>query len=171
MFEKIFSAELKCNFVCKIIAAFLFILQLNFICDAASPKILVICPSASENTRIIEKQIKTKLGINNVQNESNSIKDYKVIVIGTQVIQKKADPSVISYLSQNSFSGKKVFLFSTYETDLGSAIEDMKSACSGASFGVPLKIKFKHSGNKKKKINFPYKKLIKWIRKIEKTAK
>jgi flavodoxin len=63
-----------------------------------------------------------------------SIADYDLIVIGQPVWAWRPTPAIRTYVKQNDFSGKKVALFFTFDSNPKEAIERTKALMPNAVF-------------------------------------
>ena len=60
--------------------------------------------------------------------------DYDLIVIGTPIWAWKPTPAIRTYIVNNDFSGKKVALFFTMDSDLKQAVDKTKGLLPNAVF-------------------------------------
>jgi len=74
------------------------------------------------------------------------IKDYDVVAIGTPTWWYTMAPAVLTFLTENDFSGKKVIPFMTYGGWPGHVIKDMIRECEDAEIIKPMEIKFDSQG-------------------------
>ena len=77
---------------------------------------------------------------------STDIKDYDVIAIGTPTWWYTMAPAVLTFLTENDFSGKTVIPFMTNGGWPGHVIKDMKAKCKGAEFAHEMQIQFDSMG-------------------------
>lgn len=75
-----------------------------------------------------------------------SIADYDKIIIGTPTWWYTMAPAVLSFLSVNDFSGKKVALFSTHGGWPGHTIKDMEKECKDADVYETMTVQFDSTG-------------------------
>jgi flavodoxin len=60
--------------------------------------------------------------------------DYDLIVIGTPIWAWRPTPAIRTYISKNDFSGKKVALFFTMDSNLKQAVEKTKALIPNVDF-------------------------------------
>lgn len=72
--------------------------------------------------------------------------DYDVIAVGTPTWWYTMAPAVRTFLESHEWKGKTVIPFQTHGGWPGHAIEDMKTACKGASFAHEMSIQFDSTG-------------------------
>lgn len=89
------------------------------------------------------------------------IKDYDVIAVGTPTWWYTMAPAVLTFLSSNDWSGKKVIPFMTNGGWTGHVIKDMMKECKGAEIIKPMEIKFDSQGGPILKTS--EKKIDEWI--------
>lgn len=77
---------------------------------------------------------------------SADISDYDVIAIGTPTWWYTMAPAVLTFLTENDFSGKTVIPFMTNGGWPGHVIKDMKAKCKGADFMHEMQIQFDSMG-------------------------
>lgn len=77
---------------------------------------------------------------------SVDINTYDVIAIGTPTWWYTMAPAILTFLSNNNWSGKKVIPFMTNGGWPGHVIKDMIKACKGAEIIKPMEIQFDSQG-------------------------
>lgn len=75
-----------------------------------------------------------------------NIADYEVIAVGTPTWWYTMAPAVLTFLSEQDFTGKTVIPFMTNGGWPGHVIKDMKNACKGADFAHEMEIQFDSTG-------------------------
>ncbi len=75
-----------------------------------------------------------------------NLRDYDVVAVGTPTWWYTMAPAVLTFLSENDWSGKKVIPFMTNGGWPGHVIEDMSKECKGAEIIQPMEIKFDSQG-------------------------
>lgn len=75
-----------------------------------------------------------------------NVSDYDVIVVGTPTWWYTMAPAVLSFLSQQDFTGKTVIPFMTNGGWPGHVIKDIKKACKGAKFAHEMEVQFDSTG-------------------------
>ena len=93
------------------------------------------------------------------------IKDYDVIAVGTPTWWYTMAPAVLTFLTENDWSGKKVIPFMTNGGWPGHVIKDIAKECKGAEIVHPMEIQFDSQGGPKLEISES--KINQWIAEIE----
>lgn len=75
-----------------------------------------------------------------------NISDYDVIAIGTPTWWYTMAPAVLTFLTEQDFTGKTVIPFMTNGGWPGHVIKDMKAKCKGAEFIHEMEIQFDSMG-------------------------
>ena len=91
--------------------------------------------------------------------------DYDVIAIGTPTWWYTMAPAVLTFLTENDFSGKTVIPFMTNGGWPGHVIKDMKKNCKGAAFAHEMKIQFDSMG--KDHLETPETVITEWIGEVK----
>lgn len=94
-----------------------------------------------------------------------NLSDYDVIAIGTPTWWYTMAPAVLTFLTENDFSGKTVIPFMTNGGWPGHVIKDMKAKCKGADFMHEMQIKFDSMG--KDHLETPESVISEWIDQIK----
>lgn len=94
-----------------------------------------------------------------------NVKDYDRIIVGTPTWWYRMTPAVLSFLSNNDFSGKEVVPFSTHAGWPGTVIKDMKAVAEKNGANVTNGHEFKFSSNEKQfdKMETSEAELSEWI--------
>lgn len=95
------------------------------------------------------------------------LKNYSRIIVGTPTWWYTMAPAVLSFLSNNNFSGKTVIPFMTNAGWPGTVIKDMKAACKGATFAHEKEIKFSAQTGKRSQMDTPEKEVVAWIESLK----
>ena len=96
---------------------------------------------------------------------SVNLADYEVIAIGTPTWWYTMAPAVLTFLTENDFSGKTIIPFMTNGGWPGHAIKDMKENCKNAKFMHEMQIQFDSMG--KDHLETPESAIIEWIEQIK----
>ncbi len=92
---------------------------------------------------------------------SVDISKYDVIVLGTPIWWSSFTPAVKKLLASNTWKGKKVYPFATYNDSVGHVGSDFKKALRGADMAPVFGIKYDE-----KKIVTPIPEIRAWLSKI-----
>ena len=95
---------------------------------------------------------------------SVDISDYDVIAIGTPTWWYTMAPAVLSFLTENDFTGKTIIPFMTNGGWPGHVIKDMKAKCKGAKFMHEMQIQFDSMG--KDHLETPESVITEWIEQV-----
>ena len=93
-----------------------------------------------------------------------NIQDYDVVAVGTPTWWYTMAPAVLTFLSENDWSGKKVIPFMTNGGWPGHVIKDMIRECKGAEIVQPMEIRFDSQGGAELKTT--EKEIDVWIEKV-----
>lgn len=98
-----------------------------------------------------------------------NVKDYDRIIVGTPTWWYRMTPAVLSFLSNNDFSGKVVIPYSTHAGWPGTVIKDMKAVAEKNGASVTDGHEFKFSSNEKHfdKMETSETELNKWIESLK----
>lgn len=131
-------------------------------------KIETVQPYTGSHEEVVEQgQREVERGFKpQVQPLQVDIKDYEVIAIGTPTWWYTMAPAVLSFLSEQDFTGKTVIPFMTNGGWPGHVIKDMKENCKGAKFTHEMKIQFDSLG--KDHLETPETVITEWIESIKK---
>ena len=77
---------------------------------------------------------------------SVNLADYEVIAIGTPTWWYTMAPALLTFLTENDFSGKTIIPFMTNGGWPGHVIKDMKENCKNAKFMHEMQIQFDSMG-------------------------
>ena len=77
---------------------------------------------------------------------AHDVSDYDIVVVGTPTWWYTMAPAVSTFFEQVDWSGKTLVPFMTNGGWPGHAIEDMKAAARGASFGPAFEARFDSTG-------------------------
>lgn len=94
-----------------------------------------------------------------------NISDYDVVAVGTPTWWYTMAPAVLTFLSENDWSGKTVIPFMTNGGWPGHVIEDMKKECKGAEILKPMEIQFDSQGGSV--LETPEEKINAWIEEVK----
>lgn len=97
------------------------------------------------------------------------ISKYDVIAIGTPTWWYTMAPAVLTFVTEQDFSGKTVIPFMTNGGWPGHVIKDIKEKCKGADFIYEMQIQFDSMG--KDHLETPEKAIDKWIEQIKEFLK
>ena len=92
-----------------------------------------------------------------------NISEYDIVFLGTPVWWYTMAPAMLTFVSRNDFSGKKVIPFATNAGWLGKTLKNFEKHCSGAKIIVPKSIKFSEND-----LVTPQSELDDWLDQIEK---
>lgn len=97
-----------------------------------------------------------------------NLKDYNRIIVGTPTWWYRMAPAVLSFLSDNDFSGKVIIPFMTNAGWPGSVIKDMTAIAEKNGATVKCAHEFKFSADEKhfNRMETPEKSLEQWIDKL-----
>lgn len=87
---------------------------------------------------------------------------YSHIIIGSPTWWYTMAPAVLTFLSNNDFSGKTIVSFSTHRGWPDHLIDDMKALCKGAEFEYEKEIQFDSTGGDK--LITPKSEIDEWIK-------
>ncbi|MCD8036222.1 MAG: hypothetical protein LUE88_02410 [Clostridiales bacterium] len=90
------------------------------------------------------------------------LKDYDTIILGTPTWWYTMAPAMLTFLSENDLSRKKIIPFETNGGWIGHTFKDIRSLCPNSEFGREMDITFQ--GNR---METPTKKLDEWIDSIK----
>lgn len=94
-----------------------------------------------------------------------NVSDYEIIAIGTPTWWYTMAPAVLTFLTEQDFSGKTVIPFMTNGGWPGHVIKDMKAKCKGADFMHEMQIQFDSMG--KDHLETPQRVIDDWIEQIK----
>lgn len=89
---------------------------------------------------------------------------YSHIIIGSPTWWYTMAPAVLTFLSNNDFSGKTIVPFSTHGGWPGHLIDDVKTLCKGAEFENEKEIQFDSTGGNK--LITPEAEINEWIKQL-----
>ena len=96
---------------------------------------------------------------------SVNLADYEVIAIGTPTWWYTMAPALLTFLTENDFSGKTIIPFMTNGGWPGHVIKDMKENCKNAKFMHEMQIQFDSMG--KDHLETPESAITEWIEQIK----
>lgn len=94
---------------------------------------------------------------------SLNISNYDIVFLGTPVWWYTMAPAMLTFVSHNDFTGKKVIPFATNAGWLGKTLKNFEKQCTGAEIISPESIKFSESN-----LITPQDELDVWLEQIEK---
>lgn len=121
--------------------------------------------AVSQGQREVNNGIKPKLKPLGVD-----VKDYDRIIVGTPTWWYKMAPAVLSFLSENDFTGKTLVPFMTNAGWPGSVIKDMTELARKNGAKVENAHEFKFSSDERHcdRMETPESELIQWISQLNK---
>lgn len=92
-----------------------------------------------------------------------NISEYDTLFLGTPVWWYTMAPAMLTFVSENNFTGKNIVPFATNAGWLGKTLKNFEKQCAGAEIIAPKSIKFSENN-----IVTPESELNDWLEQVEK---